>query len=685
MELGAADLWRICVEKHVFHSEQIIRGVDLTCNCPWWCNNSLKEALTTFYMKLLNLGELKSQFVETIKRFPLPFLMALAAAGLLIYQNHNQYADNYMNIERYVMPVVFTCIFGYLLFLAADLYASSHKKSIVRNLLRIVAAGLMVLLYLTFFRDFSAWAQTDFIKFAIINLAGVMLVLVAPFLKEKVKMQDFWNYLVRTFFSFVFTFVLFGILFAGVALLFTSIDFLFKTSIDGMYYFDAFLLITSVLASQFFLAGFPKDFRKVPAEGNFLRILSEYFLVPLVIIYFLMLYVYTGKIVATWQWPEGEVAGWIIGFSMVGIVAYIFSYTVKEKSLKFVEHFKNWFFVALIPLTFVLFVSLYLRIQAYGMTEWRYLGLAFGVWLLVNAIYFVFAKARDLRVFPVTLIAVMMVSIYGGPFSAFSISREDQIQRLVTELSAAGMIESDNVTLKKVEDFDYNSEAVAEVYDISQYLIMNHGFAVMQKRFDGEIDTLTVNDSDYWQNMMYFKRSLGFPEDYYPVNYMMYPDGRSEVYLNFTSDGGCELPPVTDLNDGSYTYSVCAKNVKGYDHLGEFTGQLYKGGAYQIIVDDTKFVLSLKDNYLVVTESGATNAVGVAVVNLDLQEFVQNLSNEFKGTSSAPIVPQARMNVEFTTGKYKGLLQLTGIMAIYKDEKFLNVDTVNGHILLKKR
>lgn len=634
-------------------------------------------------MKLLNFSDLKNEFLRTLNIFPLPVFFGVAAALLMMYQNHLDFAARQVGIyyesPDYIVPVVFSCIFAYLLCLAVDLFALTRKSSWHKNVGRILAAGATMAVYFTLFKDFKFWAQNDIMEFFILNLAGVLLVLVAPFLRKKVKMQDFWNYLVHTLFSFVFAFVLFGILFGGIALLFTSIDFLFHTNIDEVYYLDVFYFITGFLASSFFLGNFPKDFKKLAAEGNFLRILSEYFLVPLVIIYFVMLYIYTGKMVATWQWPAGGVAGWIIGFSMVGIFAYVFSYAIKEKSLKFVEIFKNWFFVALIPLTFVLFLALWFRVEAYGMTVWRYLGFAFGIWLLVNALYFVFFKAKDLRAFLLSLVVILMVSIYGGPISAFSIAKEHQIQRLVNYLANAQMIEADNVTLKKMVTFDYKSEDAAEVYKISQYLIDYYGLKTIKERFDGEVDSVTTGEN-YYEGLSVFLKTLGFPADYYPAYPSEYRGGNQEVYINFSGDQGCgDLPEVKEKSPD--VWPSCWQNVKGFDYLYD----LNTGGYSEVNIEGIKYSSRIQGNFFVIEEVSLLGGTPHVVVKMDLSALSRSLRNEFGGQVQNLRIPQGRLNVEFVGAKFRGVFRISNFSVVLKGEEFLRVDYINGYLLLKKR
>ena len=74
-------------------------------------------------------------------------------------------------------------------------------------------------------------------------------------------------------------------------------------------------------------------------------------------------------------------------------------------------------------------LGIYTRVRDYGITEPRYFVIALTLWLLGISIYFIISKRRDIRLIPVSLCIVAIVSSV-GPLSAFSISRADQYSRL---------------------------------------------------------------------------------------------------------------------------------------------------------------------------------------------------------------------------------------------------------------
>ena len=83
----------------------------------------------------------------------------------------------------------------------------------------------------------------------------------------------------------------------------------------------------------------------------------------------------------------------------------------------------------MIPLVVLLLLAVWKRVGNYGITESRYILIILAVWLTFNTIYFLFSKKQNIKVIPISLCILALLSIY-GPQSAFSVSRYSQVLRL---------------------------------------------------------------------------------------------------------------------------------------------------------------------------------------------------------------------------------------------------------------
>jgi hypothetical protein len=104
------------------------------------------------------------------------------------------------------------------------------------------------------------------------------------------------------------------------------------------------------------------------------------------------------------------------------------------------------FYWALYPLIGLIGVAIWTRISAYGITEKRYLVVVATAWLLGIALYFTFRRVKDVRIIPISLCVVTLLSAL-GPWNATAVSRRSQLNRLreiliAEEVMVAGVIDS---------------------------------------------------------------------------------------------------------------------------------------------------------------------------------------------------------------------------------------------------
>jgi hypothetical protein len=98
-----------------------------------------------------------------------------------------------------------------------------------------------------------------------------------------------------------------------------------------------------------------------------------------------------------------------------------------------IRTYARWLFVGLIPAAAMLLVAFWKRILPYGLTEPRLLGVVLGLWLLGIAVLFTVRSGSSIRVIPVTLAAVLLLTLY-GPLGLTRLSVNSQARRLARML-----------------------------------------------------------------------------------------------------------------------------------------------------------------------------------------------------------------------------------------------------------
>ncbi|MCS6928602.1 MAG: DUF4153 domain-containing protein [Saprospiraceae bacterium] len=264
--------------------------------------------------------------------------------------------------------------------------------------------------------------------FAALVLAHLWVAL-SPFLGRRSTIADFWEYNKRLLTHFVVGVVYSAIIFAGLAFAISATNALFDLNWSSKVYGYLFGFIAGIFQTAFFLYHFPKSLLFDDDETGYpviLKNLCQYVFVPVVGLYFLILYAYAIKIAVSWDLPRGWVSSLVLGFSTIGIFTYLVTYRLPDYATdRWVLLFHRLFWWASVPPVILLFVAIGRRILDYGVTPPRYLIACGGVWLLITCLYFLWAKKGDIRFIPASL-AVFIVPAIIGPLSAFDVSVRSQ-------------------------------------------------------------------------------------------------------------------------------------------------------------------------------------------------------------------------------------------------------------------
>ena len=244
----------------------------------------------------------------------------------------------------------------------------------------------------------------------------------------------FWQYNRRLFLGFLRAGVFSAVLFAGVAIALGALDKLFGVDVDGGDLFPD-LVRRRVRGEHLDL---PRRGARATSSAlahdreypRALKIFAQYILTPLAFTYLLILLAYLVKIVAGAEWPSGWI-GWLVAsVSVTGLLGFLLVHPLRsEPGEGWIRTYARWLFVGLIPAALMLLVAFWKRILPYGLTELRLLGLVLGLWLLGIAVLFTLRSGASIRVIPVTLAAVLLLTLY-GPVSLTHVSVDSQARRL---------------------------------------------------------------------------------------------------------------------------------------------------------------------------------------------------------------------------------------------------------------
>lgn len=428
----------------------------------------------------MRIGSVKHILTEgyaAVMRFP--FVFALCAAGCLLAWT---LVDAPKNEDDLRVVLLLTSTFGAVLFYGLQLMGERFPLPAPVRPAHFYAAGGILLGFFYYF--FAARLRLDFgDRYAQWMLTALLFVTFARcFGKEG---QDgFWQFnrhlVVRGVISAVYT----GVLFAGISLALRAVDQLLGVEIQDKVYGYMWIFAGYMFWPLHFMGGTPPVTAADPGYPRGLKVFTQYVLLPLATVYFLILYVYMGKILATQQWPQGWVSWLTSSASLLGLLAFMLLYPVSdEEGNGWIRRFSRGFCLAALPLLLMLFSAVYKRVAQYGLTEHRYFLICLGAWLFGIFIYFLLSRRPDIRKVPMSA-AALLLAVSVGPWGAYAMSLNSQTARLESLLSDNGLLK-DGRAVKLENELD--SETRRQMSAVLDYILRHHGAAPIARYFPEDL------------------------------------------------------------------------------------------------------------------------------------------------------------------------------------------------------
>ncbi len=257
-----------------------------------------------------------------------------------------------------------------------------------------------------------------------------------------------------------------GVLSAGLASIIGAVDILLiDVHNDAYSYMMATVWI--LFATTYYLSLLPRfnsetetDISYAREAGHcprFLEILISYISVPLVTGFTLVLFAYFIKIVIVTEWPSGQLGPMILAYSAAGLIIYILASRLENR---FAVLYQRIYPKVLIPVVIMQLVSVYIRLNAYGVTESRYYVAMFGIFSIVIGIILSFKPVKKNGLIALLAAAFAIISVL-PPVDAFTVSRASQINRLENMLQAEGILANGEISPKKDVDVALRQETTS--------------------------------------------------------------------------------------------------------------------------------------------------------------------------------------------------------------------------------
>jgi hypothetical protein len=381
-------------------------------------------------MRFASLALLVERAAAVARRFPFSLIAGGVAATSAIIAVDGVGQDQWVRLA-------FVASLGLPTTIALRLLAERRKWS---TSLQWLAPGLGLLALASFY---AAWPgpepKHETIRYLQLSAAVHLAVAFLPLAGARGSL-GFWQYNRRLFLGFLRAVVFSGVLFVGIAVALASVDQLFGVDIEEETYARIWFVMAFVVNTWIFLADVPEDLDALADDTGYprpLKVFAQYILTPLVFAYLLILLAYLVKIVAGTEWPSGWI-GWLVtSVAVTGLLGFLLVHPLRaDPAETWIRTYARWLFVGLIPAAIMLLLALWKRIEPYGLTEPRVLGVLLGVWLLSIAVRFTLKPDTAIQLIPSSLAALLLLTLY-GPLSVTRASVTSQQSRLRDHLAQA--------------------------------------------------------------------------------------------------------------------------------------------------------------------------------------------------------------------------------------------------------
>jgi hypothetical protein len=380
---------------------------------------------------------------QAFRRFPVPSAMAIITTLLAITLIS---VDGDIGSE--MAAVVSAMIVGYFLFLGgiiARLIRESQQSKTTEYVSLGFCGVLGAIIFIVLPQDYDLLNTKLFrLPFFLLGVSAVMHLVIAyvPFI-SKGSDGDFWEYNRKVFIRIVESGFFSGVLYLASLLALVALDKLFDIDFDGRIYGYVGVSIFGIFNSIYFLSKFPAldydDHVERPLSA--FLVFTQFLLIPITVIYMVILHAYGIKILLDGELPRGWIGNLSLWFSVIGVFTYLLNYLNPRFSKRvFVSQFIRYFWLVLIVPAILLMISLFRRINDYGVTEERYALAMIASWLVMVILLYGILRWRALKWLPISLSVVIAFGLFSGPLSIFGATLSSQKQRLNDMMTTAGLI-----------------------------------------------------------------------------------------------------------------------------------------------------------------------------------------------------------------------------------------------------
>lgn len=493
-------------------------------------------------LKFISIKFIVTEFLKVFHRFPLTVLCSLIAASTA----HASMWEVGDANQIWYSKIILTSYIGLCFSLAIYLFFESKTESKTNNILKQLLAVLVpVLFYFSIYNTANIWTENIFQRNFVLLLVGHLAVAFSAFL-QKGNLSSFWEFNKSLFLRFITASVYTIVVYAGICGALLACEELFALEVNGKVYGTIFFWCNIFFQSCIFLAGFTNK-ENLYAEQilypNPLKIFAQYILLPIAALYLGILYAYEIKILVAFTLPKGWVSTLVLAYAVLGLFCFLLLHPIKDNDEnKWVKSTLKYFYWSIIPLLVLLFVSVFVRINQYGITTERYYILGLSLWLAGITFYGVISKNLNIKLIPISLAIVHLFMVI-GPVNGFMMSRNSQQNRLEMLMVKNNLFDGTKITAnpKSIEETD-----AAQIRSIVSYLVKSNNINDVSPLCGIDliaIETELKKDSNYNSQFQQYKIADSV------LSFLNISENADKV---ITTSFNCTLEDIYETNGAKY-------------------------------------------------------------------------------------------------------------------------------------
>lgn len=607
-------------------------------------------------IKWPSFRDLFTQAGNTSSRYPFAMLAATMGSVILLVMIEQQ-ADLWEHLRTNGQSLMASML-GVLIFFIADTYAERHHIPPSRKLvIEIVAFAVIISYYLLLPKEL---AYKNYVRFILFFMTGLLLVSYIPFTKS-LELNAFWRFnlllTVRATLACIYSAMLFG----GMALALFAIDYLFGLKISAKLYLQLFIVIFGICNTLIFLAGMPQEISALEkAEGypRILRFLVQFVLLPLIVVYLIILYVYGASITVSWSLPKGLVTYLVLGFAIIGMATFLIIYPIRQqKEGRRLQIYNRNFSLSLFPLLALLFWGVGKRIQDYGVTELRYLVVVLALWLVGIHLYLLISKAKNIKVVTISLSLVCLLSAF-GPWGVFMTAERSQENRFEKIMADSQLLQDGKITPnpKAKKLLPQNQK---NLYSILKFFTERNRLDRLQKFIQPDLNSL-------------FKRTDSNHQKIVKLYALMGDNVTGEYVIDLVGAN-------TKSYDFRTQFAEPVRKIKGYDYAIKFTHKVNnfvakKRRIYFLGEKEIELYFDWRQSRLLLHERKDT------LINFTFDPLLEKLVEKFSKKNT--VIPPAEMRLIEEGKNYKAQLQISNLQIIRRQDSENSIRAIAGELML---